>query len=171
MTRYDFKPYDPIFPELFNEEKARLLTFLNKPYRIEHVGSTAVPNLGGKGIIDICIEAPSEDTNDVWSSLEKAGYKLRPHYTPAMHVSHVIYLSDPIDGERKYHIRIVDEDSQWLKDALSFITYLATHEEDRQRYEDIKKVAAELADQDKDRYMDIKNPVIDDIKRKAGIIV
>ncbi len=53
MTRYDFKPYDPIFPELINEEKARLLTFLNKPHRIEYVGSNAVPYLGGKVIINI----------------------------------------------------------------------------------------------------------------------
>lgn len=49
MGSYVFKSYNPIFPKLFEAEKKRLLSFLKKDYQIEHAGSTAVPNLGGRG--------------------------------------------------------------------------------------------------------------------------
>lgn len=63
MLKYVFRPYDPIFPKLFIKEKNRLKKFLGRTVLIEHVGSTAIPGLGGKGIIDIAIAAP--DKNDL----------------------------------------------------------------------------------------------------------
>lgn len=55
MNKYVFKPYSALFPNLFAKEKARIVQHFLFPASIEHVGSTAVPGLGGKGIIDIAI--------------------------------------------------------------------------------------------------------------------
>ncbi len=55
MKKYVFKPYGKIFPELFLKEKERISGSLGAGAVIEHVGSTAVPGLGGNGIIDIAI--------------------------------------------------------------------------------------------------------------------
>lgn len=167
MGSYVFKPYDPIFPQLFDDEKKRIQSFFEKDYQIEHVGSTAVPGLGGKGIIDICLVVPEEDKEKVWNALVEAGYTLRPDFTPESHVSHVIYLPDPIEEKRKYHIHIRGPKSQWLKEAIAFRDYLRNHPEDVKRYADIKKKAAEMAAEDKDKYLVIKGPIIDDILKKA----
>lgn len=53
MNKYVFKPYNWIFPELFSLEKERIAAHVPIIMQIEHVGSTAVPELSGKGIIDI----------------------------------------------------------------------------------------------------------------------
>ena len=50
VKKYVFKPYSKIFPELFQKEKERISPNLKEALAIEHVGSTAVPGLGGKGI-------------------------------------------------------------------------------------------------------------------------
>ena len=51
MEKYKFRKYDPKFGELFKREKAKLKKII-PGIKIEHIGSTAVPSLGGKGIID-----------------------------------------------------------------------------------------------------------------------
>lgn len=61
MSKYVFKPYNSIFPELFEKEKERLSKYLTGEYQIEHVGSTAVQGLGGKGIIDIYLATPRKN--------------------------------------------------------------------------------------------------------------
>jgi GrpB-like predicted nucleotidyltransferase (UPF0157 family) len=50
MKKYVFKPYSNIFPALFDKEKERIAPHLKKALAIEHVGSTAIPDLGGKGL-------------------------------------------------------------------------------------------------------------------------
>jgi GrpB-like predicted nucleotidyltransferase (UPF0157 family) len=67
MKKYVFKPYSKNFPELFQKEKERIVSNLNLPLVIEHIGSTAVPGLGGKGIIDIGIATDRR----IWSSYRK----------------------------------------------------------------------------------------------------
>ena len=49
VGRYPFIPYDSTYPELFQAEKERIREVLGKRVTIEHVGSTSVPGLGGKG--------------------------------------------------------------------------------------------------------------------------
>ena len=63
MSKYVFKKYSSIFPDLFNKEKDRIELHLKTDLAIEHIGSTAVCNLGGKGIIDIAIGVNKEDMN------------------------------------------------------------------------------------------------------------
>ncbi len=63
--KYVYKPYNELFSKLFLQEKARLLSILNEEcIDIEHVGSTAVPDLGGKGIVDIGITVIKQDIDN-----------------------------------------------------------------------------------------------------------
>ena len=59
MKKYVFKSYNKIFPEIFEKEKEKICDFIEETILIEHVGSTSIPNLGGKGIIDIAIASGS----------------------------------------------------------------------------------------------------------------
>ncbi|MEA3329527.1 MAG: GrpB family protein [Nanoarchaeota archaeon] len=55
FQKYKYRKYDKKYPELFRREKSKLRKILGKKPEITHVGSTAIPGLGGKGVIDILI--------------------------------------------------------------------------------------------------------------------
>jgi GrpB-like predicted nucleotidyltransferase (UPF0157 family) len=71
--------YDELWPERFAKERARVLSALGgAALRVEHIGSTAVPALAAKPIIDVLVTvADPEDEAPVRSALESQGYELR----------------------------------------------------------------------------------------------
>jgi len=71
-------PYDSKVPEIFEEIKQFVCNFVPYPVEVEHIGSTAVPGLGGKGIIDILIVINREYMPKVVEVLESGGYKHNP---------------------------------------------------------------------------------------------
>lgn len=78
MTKYVFKPYNPIWPVLFMRERERIIRQIAVPCDIEHVGSTAIFGLGGKGIIDIGVAANKKDIDKIsqWLQMD-LGYVFR----------------------------------------------------------------------------------------------
>lgn len=167
MRKYVFKPYNDIFPTLFEKEKQRLSSYIHGQYSIEHAGSTAIPGLGGKGIIDIYITALEKELETISKAVEKAGYAPQKRVSDDLHVFHKIDLPDPIDGTRRYHIHINICEANDYKNAMLFRDYLRNHPSDAKKYAQAKMKAAKIANEDKDTYMDIKEPVIDEILRKA----
>jgi GrpB-like predicted nucleotidyltransferase (UPF0157 family) len=71
--------YDPTWPELYQREEARIRSVLgDRVARIEHAGSTAVPGLPAKAILDIVLEVPdASDEPSYLADMETAGYMLR----------------------------------------------------------------------------------------------
>jgi len=167
MNKYVFRKYEDVFPQLFEKEKIRLSKYLTGEYHIEHVGSTAVEGLGGKGIIDIYIVSPINNQENIKSSLIKAGYEARPGFSQSQHVSFRIDLLDPVQKLRRYHIHFGNMDSEDFKRVILLRDYLRNHPDDANKYAEIKKRAADQAGQDKDKYMDIKSPFIEEILKKT----
>ena len=159
MKKYVFKPYSKIFPELFNKEKERILARINNHLLIEHVGSTAVPGLGGKGIIDIAIAVNKVDMDKVTQQLQNLGYEFRPAFsTPDRHYF-IIYLPDPEEGQRRYHVHLTyPENNEW-DEFIGFRDYLIHHPEEVEEYAQLKKIAAEEANQEGERYRKMKEPM------------
>ena len=91
MKKYVFRPYSEIFPELFQKEKDRITVQLKPLCIIEHIGSTAIVGLGGKGIIDIGIATNKEDMEIVSRHLQKLGYEFRPTYSTSERFYFIIY--------------------------------------------------------------------------------
>jgi len=170
MTKYVFKPYNASFPELFEKEKARLNKFLAGDYQIEHIGSTAVPSLGGKGIIDIYIVAPKESLEKISQEVLKAGYEKRPRVSDDQHRFYRIDLSDPAEGIRRYHIHINIPEAEDFQNAIKFRDYLRQHPADVEKYAQVKIKAANDANENKDAYMAIKEPAIKEILKKALVV-
>ena len=166
--KYVFKPYNDIFPTLFESEKKRLTPYL-APFmcKIEHGGSTAVPGLGGKGIIDIYIVSAQENLEAISQAVEKAGYSPQKRIADDLHIFHRIELPDSIDGTRRYHIHINTPDAADYVQTMKFRDYLRSNPSEVKKYADIKVKAAEEANNDKDKYMAIKAPMIREILRKA----
>ncbi len=106
MKKYVFKPYSKIFPELFEKEKERILAYIKGLLIIEHVGSTAIANLGGKGIIDIAIAVNKKDIDFLSKQLQDLGYEYRPTFSTQDRLYFIIYQSDSEEEARRYHIHL-----------------------------------------------------------------
>jgi GrpB-like predicted nucleotidyltransferase (UPF0157 family) len=168
MSHYVFKPYHPIFTELFEKEKKRLREFLSEDVVIEHFGSTAVPGLGGKGIIDIAVPVDYQVMQEISQKVQLAGYLYQPNEGNENRIVHIIDLEDPVDDERRYHLHVMNKDSEEITNMLLFRDYLRNHLEDREAYAKIKEEAVNLGKDNKAAYMSHKEPVILEIIRKAG---
>ena len=80
-NKYVYKPYSPLFPELFEKEKQRIALALPCSCKIEHVGSTSIEGLGGKGIIDIAIATDHKNLKEITTALQNIGYEFRPSFS------------------------------------------------------------------------------------------
>ena len=150
--------YDPTWPERFEHERAKIAAALPQSTRIEHIGSTSVPGLAAKPVIDIIVDVPDIDAPEVQTGLEAAGYQLRVreighrmYRTPALDV-HVHMWTDPAQTERH----------------LVFRDWLRVNDDDRNRYETVKRELATKTWADMNDYADAKGPVITDITARAN---
>lgn len=168
MKKYVFKPYSNIFPELFQREKERIHPHLKDVLAIEHVGSTAVPGLGGKGIIDIAIAVNKVNMESTAKQLQDLGYEYRPNFSTPDRFYFIIYLPDPEEESRRYHIHLTyPENSEW-KELIGFRDYLKDHPEALQEYADLKKKAAQEANHVGQQYRKLKEPMFEKIRELSG---
>lgn len=127
-------PYDPAWPRLFAEEAARLQQALGgRVLRIEHVGSTAVPGLAAKPVIDIQVSVASlEARAPLFSGLQQLGYLhvplgdfdrvypffQRPHAWPA---SHHVHLCVAGGEQERRHLAFRDHLREHADAAASYL--------------------------------------------------
>jgi GrpB-like predicted nucleotidyltransferase (UPF0157 family) len=167
MKKYEFKPYNRNFPELFDEERNRLFRILSEDYQIEHIGSTAVPGLGGKGIIDIMVAVPKGQMQNVSKQVQDAGYIFRPLASTETRLFLRTEYPADFSKETVFHLHVTfPESADWIE-AIEFRNYLRTHPEDLRRYAEIKKMAAQQAHEKTEKYKSIKDDIVKDIVAKA----
>lgn len=163
--KYVFKPYNADYPNLFLQEKKRISSILSETAIIEHIGSTAIPGLGGKGIIDIGIGIEKQEMKGVTKMLKKLGYEFRPKFSTPDRLFFVSYLPDREEETRGYHIHLADPSSQVWKELIGFRDYLIDHPKDAEEYAKIKQNAADISNQDGETYRKIKQPIINKVIR------
>jgi GrpB-like predicted nucleotidyltransferase (UPF0157 family) len=118
-------PYDPAWPESFRQEKEHLLSCLPRELlrRIEHFGSTAIPGLAAKPIIDLLIEVTSlkETQARVVPVLEAKSYDY--FWRPAMFDGPPFYcwfIKRNAQGVRTHHLHMVEKHFEhWDRDRKS----------------------------------------------------
>ena len=157
--------YDPDWPRRFEQERAVLAAvFAGGEAAIEHVGSTAVPGLGAKPVIDIMVGVSrlSEADRRI-ATLEAAGYE----YVQASEnqLPERRYFRKPGFGPRLYHLHcVVRGDDFWVR-HIAFRDYLRTHPEAAAAYYESKReLAARCRKED---YTDAKSPFIEGILASA----
>ena len=160
LSKYVFKPYSKSFPNLFLQEKGRILSVVKSALAIEHIGSTAVPDLGGKGIIDIAIAVPKGEMETVSHQLQSLGYEFRPTFSTPDRFYFIQDLPDPEEGTRRYHIHLTTMDHSEWRQFIAFRDYLRDHPEEAKEYAKIKEQAASEAHQDGQKYRKVKEPLI-----------
>lgn len=161
--KYFYKPYSKIFSGLFLKEKERISFFLKNALAIEHIGSTAIPHLGGKGIIDIAIVVAKEEMEYSCNILQKLGYEFRLSFSTADRFYLIAYLANPEEGSRRYHIHLTYPSSKDWKELIGFRDYLRAHPETVEKYATLKKHAATVANQNGEQYRKMKEPIFQKI--------
>lgn len=165
--KYVFKPYSSSFPELFEREKQRIASRI-EGLLIEHIGSTAIPNLGGKGIIDIAIAAKAEEIVMVSKQIQNLGYEFRPHWSTSERLYFKLDLSDPEEGTRRYHLHLMSIETKDWKEMLGFRDYLRSHLIEAQEYAELKQKAAQEVNEDGAKYRELKGPIFRKILDKIS---
>ena len=156
--------YDPKWPELFIREAARVKRVLgDTAIRIEHVGSTSVPGLAAKPIIDIVIEVTdSSDESSYVTPLESHGYALLIR-EPDWYEHRM--LKGP-DTDVNLHVFTVD--SPEVNRMVEFRGWLRANPSDRKLYESRKRELASREWAYIQNYADAKTDVIEEIIARAS---
>lgn len=159
--------YNPKWIEAFQHIKTELLSVLDqKVINIHHIGSTSVPHLAAKPIIDIDIEI-NNNFNEVKLLLEQLNYihegNLGIEGREAFKYTNKTHLM-------KHHLYVLHKDSKELKKHLKFRDYLKNHPEDVKAYGDLKKELALIYPNDIDAYIEGKSFLIENIYKKCGIL-
>jgi GrpB-like predicted nucleotidyltransferase (UPF0157 family) len=139
----DVVPYDPQWPKRFLEERQHLLLYLPSTLitRIEHFGSTAVPGLAAKPIVDMLVEVTSldETRQKVPPILEPQGYDYfwRPTWGDDTPPFYAWFIKRDSQGNRTHHIHMIESYFEhW--DRLLFRDYLIEHPQVAQEYATLK---------------------------------
>lgn len=133
--------YDPAWPAMFEQERARLLAALDGHVTaVEHIGSTSVPGLGAKPIIDILIgvqRLADADTHCI-QPIVGLGYEYVQAFERETPFRRYFRKNSP-EGVRTHHIHLVETGSPWWLEHLAFRDYLRSHADVRQDYERLKR--------------------------------
>lgn len=158
-------PYDPNWPGTFEQEKQHLLSCLPAEMlgRIEHFGSTAIPGLASKPIVDMLVEVRSldETRSRVVPVLEAQGYDYfwRPTSGDDVPPFYAWFIKRDARGVRTHHIHMVEKDfEQW--ERLLFRDYLIEHPEIAKEYEALKLRLASVYPNDRVAYTNGKTDYV-----------
>lgn len=160
--------YDPAWPEVFAGEAQAIRQALGDTLvAIEHVGSTAVPGLAAKPIVDIMVGVHSlENAKAAIPELESFGCSYWREDTIPARLYFVKGL--PPNGPRSHHIHFVERQSEFWRTHLLFRDYLRTHSEAAQNYAALKRDLALQYRDDREAYTDAKAAFIQAALDKAN---
>jgi GrpB-like predicted nucleotidyltransferase (UPF0157 family) len=142
------REHDPAWADLFAEESRRVRSRLGPPVLdVQHFGSTSIPPLPSKDIVDffIAVDGPPA-APELASAMAELGYEL--------------YGNSPVDPETVWYWRtrggtacafaahVCRPGRAWLSTVVNFRDFIRTHPEERRRYEEAKRQLAAEADQD-----------------------
>jgi GrpB-like predicted nucleotidyltransferase (UPF0157 family) len=161
--------YDSAWPLLFEQEAAvlrqALAAWLAGP--IVHIGSTAVPGLAAKPVIDIMAGVQGLDASrPAIATAEEVGYRYAPYQVDLEH-----WFCKPSPAFRTHHLHLVPVGTpQWHR-PIAFRDYLRSHADAAAEYERLKRRLAVEHRLDREAYTQAKSPFIDritDIALNAG---
>jgi GrpB-like predicted nucleotidyltransferase (UPF0157 family) len=155
--------YDPMWPELFRHEEERIRGALgDQVVQVEHVGSTSVPGLAAKPVIDICLVVPDTTDEDAYvPALEAAGY--------------VLWIREPEWFEHRLfkgpdtnlNLHVYSEGCVEIERYLLFRDRLRTNQAERDLYMRTKRELAARQWKYVQNYADAKTAVVEEIIARA----
>ena len=170
MDEIEIVDYDPRWAFLFNEEAARLRAVLDPSLIVglEHFGSTAIPGLAAKPIIDILIAVRSLATARATfvETLQKLDYIYWAD-NPKKDRMFFVKGMPPFGSKRSHHVHITEPTGE-LWHRLAFRDYLRAHPDEAATYERLKKQLAVEHQTDREAYTDAKSVYVESVMRKVS---
>jgi putative glutamine amidotransferase len=162
---YGLAPYDPGWPVMFESEARTIRRTLGDLVdRIDHVGSTSVPGLDAKPIVDIQLSLASMIPRHAYvEPLTRLGYRWVVDPWTDEHE----YFSRDDQGSRAFQIHVCRSGSEWERRHLAFRDWLREHPADAAEYARLKHALAERHPRDIIAYIDGKTPFIRRIETTA----
>jgi GrpB-like predicted nucleotidyltransferase (UPF0157 family) len=156
--------YDPSWPELFRREEERIRAALGeRVVQLEHVGSTAVPGLAAKPVIDMClVVADSSDEEAYVPALQAAGYVLRIR-EPEWYEHRVFKGPDT-----NVNLHVYSEGCPEIERYLLLRDRLRSNDADRELYERTKRELAQREWKYVQNYADAKTALVEEIIARAN---
>jgi GrpB-like predicted nucleotidyltransferase (UPF0157 family) len=160
-------PYDNAWPSLFEKDRALLLDHLGSNVRaVVHIGSTAIPGIPAKPIIDVMALV---DDVSVAPSLFDAFERIEYHYFPydEARVPERRWFCKPDALRRTHHLHLTQIGSPHHRNQILFRDHLRRHPDDRDRYAALKRELALRFPNDREAYTDGKSEFVREILDKA----
>jgi GrpB-like predicted nucleotidyltransferase (UPF0157 family) len=167
MTKVEVVPHDPRWRDAFDAEAKRVAAALGPDaVAIHHVGSTAIPGIHAKPVIDLLVEVRDVAAIDARSAMmESIGYEVMGEYgIPGRRY----FRKDDPRGTRTHQVHAFLAGSGEVERHLAFRDYMIAHPADAQRYGELKRKLAEQYPRDMDGYMDGKDGFIKEMDRRAA---
>lgn len=165
-------PYDPEWPRLFAEIRAVIeRNIAGKFHAIEHVGSTSVPGMTSKPIIDVDVAVRAGQFDAVRRRLEALGYEYEGEKGIAGRHAFQLRDANLASALARHHLYVLEAGAEELRRLRAFRDYLRAHPDEVQRLSAHKRELADrLAislDDDRDAYQEAKSPMVLEILEKA----
>jgi GrpB-like predicted nucleotidyltransferase (UPF0157 family) len=168
MTVTLVEKYNPEWPKWFEAVKAFLGEKIAQTcIHIEHVGSTAIPGMTAKPIIDLIIVIEPGQREEMKSLLEKRGYYHEGDKGIPGREAFELIIEKSKKSLPEHHLYVCPEGNQSLKEQIAFRDYLKTHKDERERLSALKKQLSDKFNNDKYYYMDGKDALVKEITEKA----
>jgi GrpB-like predicted nucleotidyltransferase (UPF0157 family) len=163
--RVELTPFQHGWAQLFDEEAVRLRQLCgSRIEQIEHVGSTAIPGMPAKPIIDMMAAVPTMALGESLISLiESNGYEYRPEDS----WSERVFLANGPRSCRTHHLSLTVTDSEYWRDHLLFRDYLRKNPAQMAAYGRLKRDLAERFAADRRAYTEGKYAFVQEVLAAA----
>jgi len=167
----ELTPYNTEWPKMADLEIKKLLDLLPKNHviDIQHVGSTAIPNLMAKPIVDIQIAVDSliACKPSAIEVLKTLGYE---YWAENPDPERLFFMKGmpPFGDKRTHHVHIVEPSSKHWKEKILFRDYLSAHPEVAYDYQRLKQKLASEHPYDREQYTNKKTEFIKNVLKKAA---
>jgi GrpB-like predicted nucleotidyltransferase (UPF0157 family) len=157
--------YDPGWPAMYSWAAERIRTALgDKALVLEHVGSTSVPGLAAKPIIDMVLGVADAAREPSYIPiLERQGFELRVREVDWFEHRFLRLVS----GSMQWHLHVFSAACEEIDRMLAFRDWLRAHADDRRRYEDVKRELASHTWKHMQHYADAKSGIVREILGRA----
>ncbi|MGJ5712805.1 GrpB family protein [Staphylococcus auricularis] len=166
----ELENYNPDWPNMYLSEKEKLQHVLGQDLiTIHHIGSTAIPNIKAKPIIDIlCVVKNIKDIDRYHSAMQNLGYEGLGENGIS---SRRFFLKiNKNTQKRTHHVHIFDQSAQaQIERHLDFRDYLRKNPKEARNYEALKEQLAQWYPDNRDKYTDGKATFIKEIEHKAKL--
>ncbi|MGB9177948.1 MAG: GrpB family protein [Pyrinomonadaceae bacterium] len=167
MSKVEVVPHNPQWRDAFEAEAKQVADALGENVvAIHHIGSTAIPNIYAKPVVDLLVEVRDITEVDSRSSaMESLGYEVMGEYgIPGRRY----FRKDNREGIRTHNIHAFEAGSVEVERHLAFRDYMIAHPVDAEKYSEMKRKLAEEHPQSIDGYMDGKDGFIKEMDRRAA---